>query len=329
MSQLEAYATGNASQLDDYVEFGGRATAPPPFLSTEGSFRGYLLRGDATKIAALVDRVYNVPAAGTVVYRPMFGAWLLLQSGAFKKVSSQAPGFENWGYVDEAQVSIWIPVQAGRVEDGVFVGERIGMAVPYILVNNPMSYAGGREIYGYPKTLGIFDPASGVGDPLTVQAFGGQFSAQSEARWQQLLELRHTGTPPAAGAAATAPWRPLEDAREPLARAWAGLAEGLPELSMLESILAALTGHQTIQVFLKQFRDVAVPGKACYRHVVESPIEFLKTTVRPSLQEWQFTLNHLDSHPIDDELGLVTQTTRLSFDGQMDFIAAPGTIVAP
>ena len=196
-------------------------------------------------IADLVERVYNVPAAGKVVYRPLFGKWLLLQSGAFKKVSSQAPGFQNWGSVDEAQISVWIPVEAGRVEDGEFIGERIGMAVPYILVNNPMSYAGGREIYGFPKTLGIFDPPTSVGDPLTVQAFGGQFSAQSEAGWHRLFELRRTGTPPAGGATATQTWCSLAEVEEALPPAWAGLADDLPEVSLLKSILAALTGHET------------------------------------------------------------------------------------
>jgi hypothetical protein len=220
-------------------------------------------------------------------------------------------------------------VEAGRVEGDEFIGERIGMAVPYILVNNPMSYAGGREIYGYPKTLGIFDPASGVGDPLKVEAFGGEFSPTNEARWQPLFELRRTVTPPAGGGAAGGHWRSLADASEELPRSWEGLAEGLPEVSLLESILKVLTGQETLQVFLKQFRDVKEPGKACYRQVIEAPIEFLKTQVRPSLEEWQLVVDHLDSHPIDKELGLKTQTTIFSFDGQMDFVAAPGQIVAP
>ncbi|HEX3512366.1 MAG TPA: hypothetical protein VHT27_14850 [Solirubrobacteraceae bacterium] len=309
----------------DYVEFGGRATAPPPFLSTEGTFRGLLLRGDATKIAELVERVYNVPAEGKVVYRPMFGEWLLMQSGAFKKVSSQAPGFADWGSVDEAQTSVWIPVAAGRIEDKKFIAERVAMCVPYILVNNPMSYAGGREIYGYPKTLGIFEPASALGSPQVVQAFGGDFKATNEAGWRTLLELKLTGRDtPQPGA-----WRDLGDVLETLPRVWHELADGLPEVSVLKSILEALSGHQTLQVFLKQFRDAAVAGKACYQGVVESPIRFLKTQMRPSLAEWKVVVNHLDSHPIDTELGLTTQTTRLSFEGQMDFVAEPGKIVAP
>jgi hypothetical protein len=310
----------------DFVEFGGRATAPPPFLSTGGMFRGLLLRGDAAKIAALVERVYNVPAKGAVVYRPMFGEWLLMQTGAFKKVSSEAPGFANWGFVDEAQISVWIPVAAGRIDDdGDFKAERVCMAVPYILVNNPMSYAGGREIYGYPKTLGIFEPESAMGSPQIVQAFGGEFQAANEAHWQPLFELKLSGADPHEPGV----WRELSDAVGTLPGLWHTLADGLPEVSVLESILEALTGHQTLQVFLKQFRDEAVEGAACYQRVVEAPIQFLRTQMRPSLAEWELVVNHLDSHPIDDELGLTTQKTRLSFEGQMDFVAAAGKVVAP
>jgi hypothetical protein len=320
------------SELPDYVEYGGRATAPPPFRHTEGTFRSYLLEADPKKIADLVERVYNVPAEGKVVYQPLFGEKVLMQTGAYRKAMSEAQGFDNWGYAMEAQISVWIPLAAGREEDGRFIAERVGMAVPYILVNNPMSYLGGREIYGYPKTLGIFHPPSAVGDPQQVEAFGGQFSPTNEATWCPLFGLSRTGA--ASQAAGTElPWRQIEEVLEAMPGAWAEIAAGLPNVSVLESIVKVLLGEATLQVFLKQFRDVADPGqnppKACYRHVVEAPIRSLNTEMRPSFEEWRVVIHHLDSHPIDDELGLYTQTTRLGFEGKMDFVAEAGKIVAP
>jgi len=143
----------------------------------------------------------------------------------------------------------------GRTAIGQFVAERVAMAVPYILVNNPMSYAGGREIYGYPKTLGIFDPTSAIGDPQTVEAFGGDFSATSEARWRPLFELSRTGAGQQTGG--TEPrWQQIEEVLEQMPGAWGDIAGGLSEVSVLESILKALVGEQSPQVFLKQFRDV-------------------------------------------------------------------------
>jgi hypothetical protein len=338
--------------LPSYIEYGGRATAPPPFLSLEGVFRGYLLEGDAGLIAKMCERMLNGPAGGITEYRPLFGKWVLMQTGAFGKVSSQAPGFENWGTVNEAQISLWIPLAGGRTEGGVFVPDRIGMAVPYILVNNPMSYAGGREVYGYPKTLGRFAPASAVGDPQTVEAFGGDFAPTNEADWHVLFELARSGhaaqaaEPPQAAQApqaAEAPqaaqasvssngsadaWYELEEAQRRLRVAHAEMESLLPPLGVIEDIINAITGKATRQIFLKQFRDVQFAGEACYQAVVEAPIEPKNAKVRPSLDEWQITVHHLDSHPVTEELGIQTQTTRLSFDVQMDFVAAAGHVVA-
>ena len=40
-------------ELPPYVEYGGRATTPPPFLSEGGRMRGFLLEGDEERIAEL------------------------------------------------------------------------------------------------------------------------------------------------------------------------------------------------------------------------------------------------------------------------------------
>jgi uncharacterized protein with NAD-binding domain and iron-sulfur cluster len=316
----------SAPMLPKYVEYGGRATAPPPFLSTGGRFRGMLLKGDESLIADLIERMLNVPAAGKAVYRPLFGEHVLLQTGAFAKVSSQAPDFDNWGYVEEAQISLWIPVTAGHLHGSVFVAERLCLAVPFILVNNPMSYAGGREDYGYPKSLGIFSPTSGMGDPMTVEAFGGKFAPGNRADWHKLFELSRAST-----AKANAPSRSFElhELRQRLGKIRKQHRLVLPDLSLLEDFLAALTGKQTRQVFLKQFRDVEATTNAVYQAVVEAPIHFLSTSVKPSLEEWQVEIAELDSHPIGRELGVFSQPTRFTFEVAMDMIAEPGRVIAP
>jgi hypothetical protein len=271
------------------------------------------------------------PAAGAVEYRPLLGKWVLMLTGAFAKVSSQAAGFESWGYVDEAQTSLWVPVGAGRTRDGVFVIERICMAVPYILVNNAMSYAGGREVYGYPKSLGEFDPPSGVGDRLQVKAFGGNFAPANEASWHTLLELSRggTGAEQAGAHEHGGLWHELEGALGGLRDFFLRGQLELPDIRAIEDIVRAIAGRQIRQVFLKQFRDVHTADAACYQAVIEAPIDFISTRMRPSLEEWSVVITPLDSHPIGRELGVATQTTRLTFDVQMDFVAAAGEPVAP
>ena len=58
------------------------------------------------------------------------------------------------------------PYWAGHERNGRFEAKRLCMAVPHILVDNPMSHVGGREIYGFPKALGRFESA---GETLRVE----------------------------------------------------------------------------------------------------------------------------------------------------------------
>ena len=122
-----------------------------------------MLEGDQARIDALIERMLNAPAGSDVDYKAL-GSRVLLQMGGFEHVSSMVPPFDRWGDVREIVAAFWVPVLAGRDLGDVFLGERFGLALPYIFVDNPMSYLGGRETYGYAKTMGRFDPADGVGE---------------------------------------------------------------------------------------------------------------------------------------------------------------------
>jgi len=328
-----------------YVEFGGRVTTPPSFACSEGHFQGLVLKGDPARIADLCQRTLNDPADGAVEYRPLLGPYVVMLTGAFARICSQAQGFESWGYIDEAQVSLWIPLTAGRSVAGLFIPERLCMSVPFIVVSNPMSYAGGREVYGYPKSLGVFEPEAGVGDPLTVKIFGGDFSSANQAGWKALLDISRThASAPSASAAKVARqtaakmakksarrsvWHKPEEIvdyfRNSAAKDW----DVMPDIALLGDVIRALVKKEARQVFLKQFRDAAVPGRACYQTIVEAPIQVTRASWRPSLEEWQVTVNPCDSHPLVGETGVGTQSTRLTFELNMDMLVEPGVVVAP
>src|SRR3954469_16702624 len=48
-------------ELPNYVEYGPRETAPPPFEAGAGAFAGVILRGDMRTIESLCERVLNEP----------------------------------------------------------------------------------------------------------------------------------------------------------------------------------------------------------------------------------------------------------------------------
>lgn len=295
-----------------YVEYGGRVDAPPPFEGRDGSFRLFVLQGGEKQIAKLCREVFTAPAGGAVEYRPL-GSLVLLMTGS-ANLSSLAPGFTQMGYVRETQLSLWVPMMAGTTIGPVFVPERLCLAVPYIFVNNPMSYMGGREDYGFPKSMGIFEPADATGDAVTVQAFGGDFSPQNEARWLPLIEIAAVGT------AASAPtvWTPLGDPAE----------IDLPEaLAPVSQALGGVLAGTAQQVFLKQFRDCASATSACYQAVVEAPMQVEDVQWASLPGSWSVTVHPLDSHPIAAELGVGDQPALFTVALKMKMLALPGTVV--
>ncbi|MGH2803384.1 MAG: hypothetical protein ACRDL4_10115, partial [Thermoleophilaceae bacterium] len=83
-------------------------------------------------------------------------------------------------------------------------------------------------------------------------------------------------------------------------------------------------GRRVGQVFLKQFRDAADGTRACYQSVVEAPVRVRRVRARPSAREWAVRIHPLDSHPIDQELGLADQRALLAFDVEIDFDVEDG-----
>jgi uncharacterized protein with NAD-binding domain and iron-sulfur cluster len=314
------------TQQRPFVEYGGRATAPGPFLSLGGRMRSFVLQGDERRIADLVRRTLDEPAGPEVAYRAV-GSKVLLMLGGFEYVSSMASPFDRWGAVMEIMASLWVPVVAGRDLGDVFVAERFGVMAPYVLVDNPMSYAGGRELYGYAKTMGRFEPAEGIGDRQAVAAFGGNFGRDEGAAWRTVFEVTTEEDP----AEEDRHGLPLEGPASLLAELAPGFlernAEGeilLPGMKLTAALLDDLMDGKVRQVFLKQFRDASDGTRACYSSVVEAPIEFRRVVMRRARRSWEVRITPLDSHPIDQELGVQSQRPSLVLEGELDMICANG-----
>jgi uncharacterized protein with NAD-binding domain and iron-sulfur cluster len=323
--QSTAWLRPQGRELPPYVEYGGRATAPSPFACEEGRLRGLLLQGDGPRIAALVETMFNGPAGRGVEYRAL-GSLVMMLMGGFARVTSLTPPFDRWGAVRETQASFWIPVLAGRDAGPVFIAERLLLAVPYVFVDNPMSYLGGRETFGYAKTMGRFVPPTGLGDHVTLQAFGGNFGRNEGADWHDFLEV-------IAGAQRSDPEQdapgsgPLALLRH-LVGDMPGLAEGselvVGDIRLTTGLVDDLLAGRVGQVFLKQFRDAADGTRACYQAVVEAPVQIRRVESALSERRWSIRVHPLDSHPIDRELGIVDQRSELAFDIEIDFVVEDG-----
>jgi uncharacterized protein with NAD-binding domain and iron-sulfur cluster len=318
--------------LPRYVEFGGRATTPGPFRCEGGHARAFMLEGDRRRIDDLVRRMLNEPARGAVEYRA-FTDKVLLVVGAFDSISSTVPPWDRWGTIREIQASIFVPVLAGRDHGPVFVADRLCLAVPYILVDNAMSYLAGREDYGYPKTLGRFSPEEGVGEHVKIEAYGGNFAPDQKMGWKPLIEIAPAGEGSGADPGGAAP----EDGAPGLASLLLGGVLDhrngddlvLPGLQLGAGLLKEALEGRVTQVFLKQFRDSADGSLACYQSIVEAPVHVTHVSPRPSLRDWQVTIHPIDSHPIARDLGVRSQVAGSSVEMELDFILDSGRVVAP
>jgi uncharacterized protein with NAD-binding domain and iron-sulfur cluster len=319
------WVTPGPQVLPPYVEYGGRATSPGPFLSLGGKLRGFVLDADGKRMSQIVQRTLNAPAGRGVDYRAV-GSQVILLVGGFERVSSMTAPFDRWGTVREIQASFWIPVAVGQDHGEVFVAERFGLALPYIWVDNPMSYLGGRENFGYPKTMGRFEPSSGVADRMHLETFGGNFGRDEGADWHPILDIE---------AVTDTGGRPRNDPIEGpdhLIRYFVGdmlhrNAEGevvIGGMRMTKAFVDDVRARRVRQLFLKQFRDAVDGSRACYQSVVETPIEVKHLSIRPSRREWDVKLHLLDSHPVQQEIGVASQRASLAFEGELDMVVKNG-----
>jgi len=296
------------NQLPEYVEYGPRETAPPPFTSGGGNFLGLILQGDTTAIEKLCDKVLNEPFEGAspFTYKP-FSDVVLLFAGRWEDVTSQ-PKIDE-GSANEDQVSLWVPVKKRDENDQEL---EVCMMVPYLFVDNPMSLLNGREDYGYQKAFGKLQPSPLPGKTLpapesvAVEAFGGVFDPASTADWVKVLRIDPV--------AATEPPEP------------ASPAEGS---AFPATVLAEILSTGVNQVFLKQFRDAEVAGKACYQRLVEARVAFKEPHVKLKLGAWRVEIHipSLNSHPITEDLGVKTHVTPFAFELQSGLKLEPGNYI--
>lgn len=313
--------------LPDFVEYGGRVDSPAPFACHDGHLRALVLDADPEKLDALVERALTVPAAGATEYRAIGGV-VLLQTGHFNHVQCLREPFDTWGTVREVVSCFWVPVLAGREHFGVFVADRFAFFAPFVFVDNPMSYAGGRGVHGFNKSQAHFEPATGIGPHVLIRAFGGNFTGDARAEWHPVLEIEQLADEAGAGAVLDG----ITAVAKAIVPELVELATGdedieLPGFKLVAQLMKATLAGRGNQVFLKQFRDADDGTKACYQTVIEAGATFSSVKAKPVPHAVRLTVHDLDSHPIREELGIESQVARQALDCELSFTLERGELV--
>ncbi|MCF2151402.1 acetoacetate decarboxylase family protein [Desmonostoc muscorum LEGE 12446] len=292
---------------------------------------GFWLKADIEALQQMCDRYLNISGDGELEYRPVTSAVLLAFSdmGAVYPLDVERP----LGWIPEIDIAFWVPVVAVKRIAGVAIPQRLVWFMPYLWVDSSYAMAGGREVFGFHKSIGQFQLPK-ITEPiqqLTVDTIGlKQFAPDTRAEWHRLVEVRRVDS--GTDNPHQHDWHTIEDASQYLEqlmiRSIVGKAgsfwEGLVKVLNLASL-------KTVPiVFLKQFRDIQDPRRACYQAIAEASAKIMNFQSGGQIEgNYELVLHHLDSHPIAQELGLKNgrQTIEAAYWMQYDFIMETGQVV--
>jgi len=303
------------SGLPDYIVRGGEQAMRQPYVIDGIEFYGFVLDAERTALDALVKRQLTDPTGGRWVYAPLVSKVIC----SFYRVRCNHQLDPNVGWMPTKEVAFFVPVARMKPEGLV---ESIGWTIPYIVVNDGWAMASGREVFGVPKEMGsVVLPESAQNetrcqvDTLVME----RFHPDCEACVRTLAEVQQVDGGPQ-GAAGEA-WQTVEDALRGIAKALFGTLEKLelPGLGLVVEVWNLIRHHEVPLVFLKQFRDIADAGRACYQAVCEAPAKitsFQKGHLLPG--DYEVNIAQYDSHPLQTDLGLAPQS-RPGFSFYLEF----------
>jgi uncharacterized protein with NAD-binding domain and iron-sulfur cluster len=345
-----------------YVDYGALATAPGPLLCERARLYCFVVRADRARVQQLCDRVLKEPSGGALRYVVPGLSPVILTFGTIAGLRSLHPDHSNRGSASEPEAAIWVPTIAQRYEAGGYVDEHLAIFMPYIWVDDPVAFASGREVYGFAKTQGwmrpLPDPRADRGprppdppDSLALDVYGAaEYGPSCELGRRRLITISRGGA--RRGAAAGEGSQPPEEGAdmsslvaqylsdvepssdlelgEPTRRSVGAKRRPFVAARTRRTTLSELLSHQVVRhVFLKQIRDAEHGDQAALQQVVEA-----RASVSPGSLRWRrlrgsydLAVESLASHPLADELGLVTeQRIRWAFVAEFGFRMEPGIV---
>jgi hypothetical protein len=290
--------------------FGSWLTFPPPVVCERVLLYVFVLPNAAQPAALtnLCQEAFDVPSQGHVKCWPT-DERMILQFGSIGKVTTTVPGV-NAG-VPENQVLIHVPVQY-TVDNSP---PQAAYFTPFIWVDNPISMAGGRETFGYPKGLGCIkvpDVPKDQDFSLSLKTWVG---AATGGMWQdgqdQIVVETQTekgSSSPTVTSLPTAVTM-LDLFLEQLnAEPWPGGADSSRDLFKNYYLgQSRLAGIGPKEIFLKQFRAIDSSSgnqSACFQQIGTADYATYGIRHDEYPYSFNFTMANFDSAPVATRLGM-------------------------
>jgi hypothetical protein len=325
-----------------YIPRGGEVAWIGPCGFTNATLYGFVIEADPTLVHEMLSRYIGEPSQdlgahidvrGTTLDRVLF---VFLDSDRHQVAIS--PGGGSAGTFNEQLFAI------------VVLGCRLGpdpglvMFAPYIYTSETPGWKADREIYGFPLQHGYVSikkdgghlPAALSVEAPVIERFGKTATAkktafvsvsrtrrQSQQAGQSAAVLRAMSVEPIGRpAAAIVPQPRAGVTRADLAffeRFGRSPSPSAPDRSVVRPLNLAdeLLSGRLRMLFLKQFRDIVFPDRACYQAIVEAPFE-VDGDIAVSGDEYVLELKDVDSVPIRRELGIPAGDVPVDLAFRMD-----------
>jgi uncharacterized protein with NAD-binding domain and iron-sulfur cluster len=267
----------------------------PPYVAENVQFYAFVVPADFATLQELLDNRLNSPSGGAEHFEPA-GPFVIFAFNKLDKMYSQTPPDSGKGWFSEQECAIWVRVVDRKRERSLWFH-------PYMFVDNSYALAIGREVYGFPKTIGWFQipDQPKQASLLTLETIVlDKFSPDSSGKRMNLIQARKTSS-------SEEEWQTVETAVE-FGEEILGALDPQSVLGKWDVVLSSLSDlveRKEPMVFLKQIPAPDIPGTACYQAIVENNAQAtLLRGVSLIPGKWQIDIGAADSHPIARELGL-------------------------
>ena len=282
-----------------YIDRCGEQVFRPPFSATMTDYFGLAVRADHKALNDnICKRYFNGPLREPD--RFMAFQYVIFVFNNVDKARSLAYGYQDSGFFSYQEAAIWILIGDRKTE-------RLRWFQPYIFVDDPVAMVTGREIYGFPKTIGSFAIPKGPTPPdrLWVRTRVVK-EKNSEGSEQLLIEARRRPESVAhcrGCGEADFMGRLLE-----ILRVNPEYFQELGDVShdMAENFYKDLMRMQLPLLFLREFRSAVNPAQAEGLLIQEAQsqiMEFYNAGIYEG-GSYELAINDVVSHPIRNDLGL-------------------------
>lgn len=126
-----------------------------PVVNVGARLTSFILKGQRECLQHTLDESINRPDLGQDRYLALSDFVVLIQA-RLPHSYFDMPEYRDLGWATETDWLVMIPTLVATMHEGRYTVNRIGAYVYGCLVDQPFALTTGREVFGFPKTLGIF-----------------------------------------------------------------------------------------------------------------------------------------------------------------------------